>query len=194
MSGSPPCTAQDFELPRLRHCTFDLSTITWEDRLGGGLDGYVWKFWDADPPDFHHYYAAQRECQNAATFQMMEAVIAQAAITSTPIRVHTNPQTQDEALDNLFAFSDEGRLAQSDPGSAETVPIVSMPRTRECFGWRLSGNTVYSLPLNLKAPSFTISKIQRSMPSNRNYVALVYEYIEEGDNDEAVVEDVDPFF
>lgn len=126
---------------------------------------------------------------------MMEAAIAKAAITSTPIRVKAKPQTQDDALNNLFAFSDEGRLAQSDTGSAETVPIVSMPRTRKCFGWlRLSGDMLCRLPLDLKAPSFTISKIQRSMSSNMNYIALVYEYIEEGENEKAVVEYVDRFF
>lgn len=31
------------------------------------------------------------------------------------------------------------------------------------------------------------------MPSDRNYVALVYEYIEEGENDKAVVEGADRF-
>ncbi|KAH7113097.1 hypothetical protein EDB81DRAFT_862637 [Dactylonectria macrodidyma] len=208
MSGPPRCTAQDFDLPHLRRCIFDPNTMTWEDKLGGGLDGYVWKvwfgergpfalkvFWDADPPDFHHYYAPQRECQNAAILQMMEASIAQAAVESTPIRVHANPRTQNEALNNLYAFSDEGRQAQSYPGSSKTVPIVSMPRTRECFGWlRLSGDMFCRLPLDLKAPSFKMSKIQRSMSSDRNYIALVYEYVEEGKNNKAVVEDVDRFF
>ena len=52
MSGPPPCTAQNFKLPRLRHCIFDLSTITWEDRLGGGLDGYVWKVWFGETGPF----------------------------------------------------------------------------------------------------------------------------------------------
>lgn len=36
---------------RLRHCSFDLDTMTFEARLGGGLDGCVWKvrFGDQGP-------------------------------------------------------------------------------------------------------------------------------------------------
>ncbi|KAM4057190.1 hypothetical protein HRG_004030 [Hirsutella rhossiliensis] len=208
MGGPLYCTLKDFELPCLRQCAFEPSTIAWEDKLGGGLDGYVWKvrfgemgpfalkvFWDTDPPDFYHYYAAQRECQNASLFQMMEVAIAQAAAESKPIQVYADPRTQSEALDNLYAFSDEGRLTRSSRRSFMTVSVTSMPRMRKCFGWlRLSGDVFHALPLELKAPSFTISKIQRSMSFDKEYIALVYEFIEEGRNDEAVVEEVDRFF
>lgn len=137
----------------------------------------------------------QRECQNAAVLQMIDAALAQAAAESKPIRVHGNPRTKSEALDNLYAFSDESRLAQSRPESSETVSLLSMPRVRKCFGWlRLGGDIFRQLPLELRAPSYKISKIQRSMPSDKEYLALIYEYIEEGENHEAVVEDVDRFF
>ncbi|KAF4448118.1 hypothetical protein F53441_8434 [Fusarium austroafricanum] len=148
--------------------------MTWEDRLGGGLDRYVWKvwieemgpfalkFWDTDPPDFLHYYAAQRECQNAAVLQMMEAAITQAAVESP---------------------------------RSESTRILGPRTRRKCFGWlRLSGDIFRRFPLEMRAPSYKVSKIQRSMSSSRNYIALVYEYVEEGENDEAVVEDVDRFF
>ena len=126
---------------------------------------------------------------------MMEVAIAQAAIESTPIRVHANPQTQNEALNNLYAFSDEGRLAQCYPDNSKTVSIMSMPRTKKCLGWlRLSGDMLRRLPSELRAPSFKISKVQRSISSDKDYIALVYEYVKEGENDEAVVEDVDRFF
>ncbi|KND88040.1 hypothetical protein TOPH_07334 [Tolypocladium ophioglossoides CBS 100239] len=207
MSGPPLCTAQNFKLPRLRQCAFEPGSIAWKKMLGGGLDGHTWKVWfgemgpfvlkiflDTDPPSFIHYYAAQRECQNIALFQMIEAAIAQAAAKSKPIRIHANPQTQQEALDNLYAFSDEVRLRQSSPESSRTVSITSIPRIRKCYGWlRLSGNVFHALPLELKAPSFKIDKIQRSMSFDREYIALVYEYIEEGRNNEAVVEEVDRF-
>jgi len=51
MVGPPNCTAKDLQTPQLRQCTFDLDTIVFEDRLGGGLDGYVWKvkFGDKGP-------------------------------------------------------------------------------------------------------------------------------------------------
>lgn len=53
MAGPPSCSASDFKTPRLRRCPFDLTTINWNSssRLGGGLDGYVWKVWfGADGP------------------------------------------------------------------------------------------------------------------------------------------------
>jgi len=42
-NGPPRCTAADFQTPSLRKCPFDLTTIRWEERLGVGLDGCVWK-------------------------------------------------------------------------------------------------------------------------------------------------------
>lgn len=43
MVGPPSCTLEDFKMPRLRRCPFELASLTWEARLGGGLDGYAWK-------------------------------------------------------------------------------------------------------------------------------------------------------
>lgn len=41
----PPssCTWESFRDPRLRKCPFDMASIRWSRRLGGGIDGYVWK-------------------------------------------------------------------------------------------------------------------------------------------------------
>ncbi|KAL2158238.1 hypothetical protein VTH06DRAFT_4558 [Thermothelomyces fergusii] len=106
MVGPPKTTAADFEMPRLRRCPFDLGSMVWEARLGGGADGYVWKvrfgtegpfvlkvFWDAEPVDFPTYYAPQRECQNAALLQMIQAAVEQAAAASRPILVKAKPTT-----------------------------------------------------------------------------------------------------
>lgn len=43
MVGAPGTTAADFEMPRLRCCPFNPDSIVWEARVGGGMDGYVWK-------------------------------------------------------------------------------------------------------------------------------------------------------
>ncbi|KAH7008898.1 hypothetical protein EDB80DRAFT_751445 [Ilyonectria destructans] len=219
MIGPAPWSAKHFQQPRLRRCTMDPSTLAWESRLGGGLDGYVWKVWFGDagpfalklfwdnPPDFFHYFAAQRECHNSAIFQMIEASMAQAAADSRSIHVHANPQTQNEALDNQFAFSDEN-LAQSsqadskpaspstiDPESPNSVPITSMPRLRECYGWmKLPGEIFHDLPMDLCVQPYTVSKVKRSVDSREEYIAVIYEYIEEGGNDPFVVEEVDRFF
>lgn len=41
--GAHKTAAADFEMSRLRRCAFDLDSIVWEARVGGGADGYVWK-------------------------------------------------------------------------------------------------------------------------------------------------------
>ncbi len=48
MIGPPSCTAADFKKPRLRRCPFDPADLRFEARLGGGLDGYVWKVYFGD--------------------------------------------------------------------------------------------------------------------------------------------------
>ncbi|KAH8677055.1 hypothetical protein BGZ61DRAFT_74068 [Ilyonectria robusta] len=100
MLAPPGYSAEDFETPQLRRCPFDPATIDWtySSRIDGGLDGYIWRvwfgadspyvlkvFWDAEPPEFYHYFAAQRECQNSALLQMMETAVQQAATSVIPI-------------------------------------------------------------------------------------------------------------
>lgn len=45
MHGSPSCSEVVFKAPRLRRCSFNLADIDWKSsvRIGGGLDGYLWK-------------------------------------------------------------------------------------------------------------------------------------------------------
>jgi len=47
LEGSPSLLVADFNLPRLRQCPLDPSTINWSlsSPIGGGRDGYVWKVW-----------------------------------------------------------------------------------------------------------------------------------------------------
>ncbi|KAF5530443.1 hypothetical protein FPHYL_14078 [Fusarium phyllophilum] len=227
MSSPPSCSAADFKRPRLRRCLFDPATIDWSrsSRVGGGLDGYIWKvwfgadgpyalkvvskpmftvrppfshfllqFWDANQPDFHHYFAAQRECQNAALLQMLETAIQQAA---TPIIVNASPRTKDEALANLYAFSSEGRQKnKSAPAQgAHVEEIVTIPRIRKCYGWtKFSGHVLLGLPKDLRPPVLQVGKFCRSISTQKEYTAIVYEYVEEGENRPDVVEEADKFF
>lgn len=52
MIGPAPWSAKHFQEPRLRRCTMDPSTLSWEAKLDGGLDGYVWKVWFGDAGPF----------------------------------------------------------------------------------------------------------------------------------------------
>ncbi|KAG5758495.1 hypothetical protein H9Q72_013371 [Fusarium xylarioides] len=207
MSSPSSCSAADFKRPRLRRCLFDPATIDWSrsSRVGGGLDGYIWKvwfgadgpyalkvFWDASQPDFHHYFAAQRECQNAALLQMLETAIQQA---TTPIIVNASPRTKDEALANLYAFSSEGRQKNKSAQGAQVEEIVTIPRIRKCYGWtKFSGHVLLELPKDLRPPVLQVGKFCRSISTQKEYTAIVYEYVEEGENRPNVVEEADKFF
>ncbi|KAH7019702.1 hypothetical protein EDB80DRAFT_870323 [Ilyonectria destructans] len=111
--------------------------------------------------------------QNAAVLQMMEAAIAQAAVKSTPIRVHANPRTQNEALNNIYAFSDEGQVFRQAEAQRRRVPPPP-------FG--LEGAVFQGL----QDPEVDVVRQELHRPGSR--------VVEEGENDEAVVDDVDRFF
>lgn len=89
MNGPPSCTEQDLKLPHLRQCTFDFNTIAWERKLGGGLDGYVWKVWFGEKGPF-----ALKVVSGAATEHHRQAMLTpslssgirspRSSITTTP--------------------------------------------------------------------------------------------------------------
>ncbi|RFU81618.1 hypothetical protein TARUN_566 [Trichoderma arundinaceum] len=209
MEGPPRFRGADLKDPRLRRCTFDPKTIVFESRLGGGADGYVWKvrfgdegpfalkvFWDQTPPrEAGTYYSMQRECQNAAVLQMMEAAVA-----CEPVLVYDRPSGRRDAIENYFAFCEENCLAEADWDDAEEMPppgtrlISSIPRMTKCYGWlKLHSDLWMELPISLQASHKEVSKVRRLIQSHMNCIAIVYELIEEGENVPATVEEVDDF-
>ncbi|KAK1764171.1 hypothetical protein QBC33DRAFT_548270 [Phialemonium atrogriseum] len=206
MIGPPGCTGRDLQTLRHRRFALDPATLVFKERIDGGLDGYVWKvyfgdagpfalkvFWDAAPPEFYHYYAPQQECHNAAVLQKMAAAVA-----SGPVLIYNAPETKEDALSNFYPYSDESRLAQKSVENLETMDgtrlISSILRMVQCHGWlRLSGSVFPTLPLSLRPPSMKVGKIQRSMSSRKEYIALVYELVEDGENLPAAVEEVADF-
>lgn len=52
MHGRPSCAWENFKTPLLRTFPGDVADIVWEHRLGGGVDGYVWKIKWADHGPF----------------------------------------------------------------------------------------------------------------------------------------------
>lgn len=66
---------------------------------------------------------------------------------------------------------------------------------RKCSGWlRFSGQIFLKMPARLRAPTLHIDKVKRTMSADREYIAIVYEYVEEVENDPTVVEEVTAFF
>ncbi|EHK22894.1 uncharacterized protein TRIVIDRAFT_119569, partial [Trichoderma virens Gv29-8] len=206
--GAPSYTLDAFKIPRLRQCPFDVDSMTWEAQIDGGLDGYVWKvkfgdqgpfvlkvFWDTEPLPYDSmtYHPVQRECHNAALLEMMQESIAQAT-PELPILVNANPTTREDAWANQVAFSQDRRLLQQQRFSKaciETKSISAMPRMRKCYGWlSISSKVLRTCPRPMRAPPLRIEKLRRQMLSTKDYIAIVYEYVEQGENDHAVVGDV----
>lgn len=162
------------------------------------------QFWDHEPPEFAHYFAPQRECQNAALIHMMETAVDEAAAASRPILLNANPATWDDALANQAAFSDESRRnqpllpAQRTPGlGARLQQLTTVPRMKKCYGWlTLTGQVLKALPPTLRAPVLTIDKVTRSLAadSDREYTAIVYEYVEEGEPAPELMQEALDFF
>ncbi|KAL7796523.1 hypothetical protein V8C37DRAFT_372050 [Trichoderma ceciliae] len=209
MEGPPRYRGIDFKNPRLRRSTFDPKTIVFESRLGGGADGYVWKvrfgdggpfalkvFWDQVPPSKDGtYYAMQRECQNAAVLQMMEASVA-----SQPVVVYDRPEGKQDAMENYFSFCEENFTGKRGWAAAEEVPppgtrfISTFPRMTKCYGWvKLRNDLWMELPASLQASHKDVGKVRRLVESHLDCIAVVYELVEQGENETCTVEEVDNF-
>ncbi|OAQ97245.1 hypothetical protein LLEC1_07061 [Akanthomyces lecanii] len=142
------------------------------------------------------YYALQRECQASAVLQLMQAALAQRDAPG-PILVYPQPWDWVEGHENMLAFSDEWRRkglpAHCNPD--ELVEVTSMPRVRKCYGWiKIKGETLFRLRPEWWPPRLKIEKRTRQMERDAEYTALVYEYVEEGENEEAAVEESLKFF
>lgn len=137
----------------------------------------------------------QRECQNVAVLQMMEAAVA-----TKPVLVNTRPETRQAAMDNYLSFSEEKcsprytrdlTEAAARPG---TKLISSLPRMTKCYGWlKLRNEVWFDLPPHLQAEHEDPRKIRTLFENHMGCVAVIYELVEEGENEMAALEEVDTF-
>ncbi|EHK16133.1 uncharacterized protein TRIVIDRAFT_195990 [Trichoderma virens Gv29-8] len=158
MIGPPDCSLSAFKTSLLHQCQFDLTTISLEACLGGSIDGYVWK-------SIH---------------------------PESPILVNAAPTTRKDALNNHYAFSIEGHIRLQDKlketPMTNTKIISEAPRLRKCYGWpNFKGRIIRNAHPSLWPPPLHIDKVDREMPLNRDYIAIVYEYIKDGENGPAIV-------
>ncbi|KAL2133571.1 hypothetical protein VTI74DRAFT_2135 [Chaetomium olivicolor] len=145
---------------------------------------YVPKFWDNEPPrEGGVYYAAQRESQNAALLDKIAAAVSHDTET-LPIRLHAHPSGYEDAMDNLLAFSTEARQGRQvkDTGVVEIFPISRM---KKCFGWlKIDGKQLCSLPRRLGSAMVGLPNgFKCQVFPDRQYFAIVHEYIPEDEND-----------
>ncbi|KAL6361454.1 hypothetical protein LRP88_04922 [Fusarium phalaenopsidis] len=125
---------------------------------------------------------------------MMEMAVKQALTDLTSIFVKATPETKYDALDNIHAFSTEGRDLWASAEASGVTAITSTPRLRNCYGWlKFNGQTFLNMHPKLWVPSLVVDKINRDFPPDKEYFAIVFEFVEEGENDPATVEKVDEF-
>lgn len=122
---------------------------------------------------------------------MIKASVDQAATNSTKIYINPNPKTKKDAMANLHAFTKEGRQSQSQ--YTEALEISSIPRMRKCYGWLKVGGQSSGIPSGLWPPTLQVGKRRRCMSGDGDHIAIVYEYIEESDNDPQAVKEVADF-
>ena len=135
-------------------------------------------FWDDVAPPGFRYWAVQRESHNVALLQLIQASVETSEETNY---LKPDPRTKDDAIINLFAFSQEGRKEKPSEALSDRIAISSMPRLRECFGWiKVSGRELHSLPRDLRPSTMRLNRKTREMREiliSKEYYAIVYEYI-----------------
>lgn len=135
------------------------------------------QFWDNAAPEGTSLWAVQRECHNAALLQMIQTAVGKSDET---IYLHPEPKTREDAIGNLYAFSDEGRRTQEFRDIPGAVQYTSIPRLRECYGWtKIRGRELHNLPRDLRPPSVVIDEVSREIRRTEEYYAIVYEFFPE---------------
>lgn len=127
---------------------------------------------------------------------MMQAAVDQANKEggAKPVMLFPNPKTRENALANVFAFADENRLSPPTPEARELnrlIPITSIPPITKCYGWlRFNTDEILArIPRRLRPRAVTIEKAKRYIEPGKEHIAIVYEYIEDGENDASKVEE-----
>lgn len=123
--------------------------------------------------------------------------------------LNPKPKSKPEALANLYAFSNEARQENIGVQSRDLLPsdsiMTRIPRMRKCYGWlQFTGRELrdrWSQSLRphsdrslgrlvsdkFEPPHIEVDKIVRSLDDAKLYTAVVYEFIEEAENDDDAV-------
>ena len=117
----------------------------------------------------------------------------QAAVSKSSVQVLDKPQNKTEATENYMAFSDEWREQHlhGDMDGTATRTITCVPRMVDCYGWMRIKST--DIPESQRPPDSVVDRIPRSMPPDKEYIAILFEFIEDGRNDKDAVEKVSDF-
>lgn len=122
---------------------------------------------------------------------MMQAAMMPDRANCGPILVHPTPAKWKQAMENLCVFSDEKRQANA-VGSSFLIPVTSVPRLRQCYGWlKLTDDDLLRLvPRKFRPPYIKVEKITRTIQRDVCYIGLVCEFVDEASNRLEVVQQV----
>ncbi|OAA63475.1 Protein kinase-like domain protein [Niveomyces insectorum RCEF 264] len=191
----PDFSWKSFRRPKLARCPFSIEDLTFQTYLGKGLDGIVFKaqyedktvvlkvyFNDKRPkPTAYHdmYWSFERECMNSVLLEKISTRLQESQETNEPIYVYADPKTHREALYNLRAFADEGRVDENHPPHPGMEPLQlddgGELHANPCYGW---------MPI----PTEQLHKVIQWRRLNEladfvnsdTYYGIVYEYIGDG--------------
>ncbi|OAA61223.1 Protein kinase-like domain protein [Niveomyces insectorum RCEF 264] len=183
---------ETFKRPRLHKYPLSIDDLTFEAYVGRGADGVVFKaqgggqtvavkvFPDNKPPPPHKYaimyWAFKRECTNCMLLDKITTRLCQARATGQPVFVHPEPKTHRQALRNLRAFSDEGRVDSAHPPDDGFVPLpLDLAITvNPCLGWmEASGKQIGGV-------LWRFHKLA-NFDDAQTYYCIVYNFVESGD-------------
>lgn len=113
-----------------------------------------------------------------------------------PVLVKPHPGTHQEAESNLFAFLEEVRGQNEAARCSDLLPVTGVPRMRRCYGWmQFTGEELYQrMPRKVRPPHMGVGKVKRSIREDVHYTAIIYEFVEEGENSPDAVQPVLDFF
>lgn len=117
------------------------------------------------------------------------------AVYPEEMRIPT-PQDRARAMGNMAAFSDEVRARRVGREiSHGRILVTEMPRMRQCYGWmQFTGKELHKrLGRRFCEAYAKVEKIERYLEDEKDYTAIVYEYIEDGPTDPKVAQPVIDF-
>ncbi|KAK0655507.1 hypothetical protein B0T16DRAFT_397138 [Cercophora newfieldiana] len=197
---------EDFRSPRLLQFS-GAAHLRWKKFLGAGEDGFVIQattdtsqlaikfFYHSRPPPAHphqRYWALERECRVASLLAMMQKASQQRNETGRPaVYINPEPKTHQDALANLAILS--GECCDENLQSNRRKPLTLNIRTSQCFGWfEVQPRIVLALFKKLPRKEYKlVPQLQRAcdgLDGSERYVAVVYEYVPEGDLDAEIVQ------
>jgi len=131
---------------------------------------------------------------------MMKTAVEDPLSAPIPIVVYEKPTTEADATFNTEAFSDEARALNTElPAEGSGFRTIELfPRIVRCHGWLdFDTNLLFNLDRRVRISVIprgkTINKHLRMFEPDQVHHAIVYEFVEDGGNDENTVRDVAAF-